>query len=76
LSIDVNGVTPLEDITRRVDLLRKDVYGGHDNERFHGDEDEILVDALAAIASGDPESQDIAKEALATQRIAYTRWRA
>ncbi len=71
MSIDV---TPLQDITRRVEELSKNVYGGYDNERFHAEEDEILTDALGAIAAGNPESQEIARAALDVKSIKYNRW--
>ncbi len=68
-------MSALEGIVRRVEQLKEDAATTRpDHERLHSEEDNILVMALEAIAAGDPQSQDIAREALATQRIAFSRW--
>ncbi len=69
-------MSALEGIVRRVEQLKEDAATSPDHERLHIEEDNILVMALEAIAAGDPQSQDIAREALVTQRIAFSRWHA
>jgi hypothetical protein len=67
-------MTP-EDIRSRVEALRRMVIKNEsDNERWHALEDDIRADVLAAIATGAENSAALAREALRTSGIAFTRW--
>ena len=67
-------MTTPEGILRRVEQLRKDAATSPDNERLHIEEDAILVEALEAIAADAPQSRAIAREALRTHGVVFTRW--
>ena len=45
-----------------------------DDEAAHGLEDALHLDVLAAIAEGAPYAAELAMQALATQRIRFSRW--
>jgi hypothetical protein len=60
-------------VKRAVTKIRD--LAGYDDESAHAREDELWADVLEAIASGkgDPPA-DLARAALATREIAFSRW--
>jgi hypothetical protein len=63
----------VEDIKRRVAKIdaEKD-----DDETAHGSEDQLWEDVLKAIADGAEDPAALAREALKTRDIEFSRWRA
>lgn len=45
-----------------------------DDEAAHGEEDRLYEDVLREMVAGNPEAQEMAKEALKTQDINFSRW--
>jgi len=61
----------LDRVRERVEEIRK---MGDDHEGAHIAEDDLWGDVLADIANGHPESSELAKIALTTLMLDFTRW--
>lgn len=46
----------------------------HDDAAAHTCEDALYVKVLRAVAEGDPKSQELARAALSTLSISFSRW--
>lgn len=68
-----NRMTWLRQIKKRVEELEAD---HHDDEVAHSIEDSIRHDALEAIAFGAASPRDIARVALRTSKLDFSRWSA
>ena len=60
-----------ETVRKEVKKIEKESW---DNEAAHADEDELYYRVLKQVAMGNPHSQELAKEALKTQKIDFSRW--
>ena len=58
---------------QRVEQIKQNQY---DDERAHGEEDDLWRDALCAIANGHRSPRTLATTVLATQDIPFHRWAA
>lgn len=67
------GVTQMDvkEVEARVEAIREN---RDDDESAHGQEDELHQDVLRAIAAGAPNAQELAKAALETTVINFSRW--
>lgn len=63
----------MENIKNAIDMAKKYAALG-DNEYAHVFEKDAWEAALAAIAAGAPNAQELAQEALKTQSIDFARW--
>ena len=61
----------IEEIKRRVKEIKQLSWG---NERAHVKEKELWEDVLKAIADKSENPHELAKEALKTSKISFTRW--
>lgn len=61
----------LEEIKIRIQEI-KDI--SYDNEKAHGYEDQLREDILKAISEGAENAQEMAKLALSTNDIKFSRW--
>ena len=70
----MNSQEFLDWIKLQVDMLEQRVKHDDDPERDHGTEDYIYLEALKHISSGGGFAQEVATQALRTQRFIETRW--
>lgn len=62
----------LEELKKRIE---EEIKGEqHDDERAHGNEDDLRHEVLEAIANGVPNAQELALEVLKTSKIDFSRW--
>ncbi|HEX4334661.1 MAG TPA: hypothetical protein VH062_02040 [Polyangiaceae bacterium] len=62
------------DVTDRVDALRRSARGHEGADGWAGVEGQIWRDALSAIADGCTEPEEMARAALETEKIDFSRW--
>ncbi len=62
----------VEKVREWVERIRLEAMG--DSERAHGSEDTLYEEVLKAVAAGEPNAAEMAREALATKSIEFNRW--
>ena len=60
-----------EDVINAVEDIRME---SEDDERAHSLEDDLYEQVLLAVINNNPESKEMAKEALKTKEIKFSRW--
>ncbi len=64
----------IAEVAERVNALRRDVGTKGDEEDWHFHEDAIWHDVLLAISQGSEDARYLAREALKTGEIEFSRW--
>lgn len=60
----------VSDVRNRVAKIKRK----YDDESKHADEDELYADVLQAIADGAPDAAKLARAALKTKDLNFSRW--
>lgn len=64
----------VKEVKKIVNSLAMMNAGWADYEDMHIEEDDMYEDVLRAIAEGDPHSKLLAREALKSKNVKFTRW--